>query len=1043
MSDAVPAPLATYRLQFNRDFRFAHAQTLAPYFGRLGVTHVYASPVLRARQGSMHGYDVTDCATINPQLGDKSDLRSLAAALHTYGMGLVVDIVPNHMAASVENPYWRDVLTYGSCSPFARWFDIDWRLPDRAMWGRVLVPVLGEPRRRVLEDGQIRLIWVEGRFLLTYFEHHFPIDPATIPMICQFAMRDLRERLREDDSLLGQIKDIVKHLQGLPKLAARQRRHVRVDREDTEQQLARFAQIVVQSPRVEQWVEATTAAFGEGEEGRRRLEKLLDAQPYRLVHWRDAARAINYRRFFDINELISIRQEDPQVFDETHAAVLRWIEDGTVDGLRIDHVDGLRDPLGYLCRLRDKCREAERPVPVFVEKILARHETLPRSWPVEGTTGYEFLNEAEALFVARDGFAFITEHYRRALRRPVSFEKIATAGKRRVLRHDLSPHVGRLADILLRLYESSAKTATAAEEQLVAASHAVGTASAAFDDAATAATHGSPVALPWERREFSSRELSDAIVEVIVALPVYRTYVDGKHRTLDDADRRSVEAAIAAARQSGRAANDAIDFLAQVLLLEGRAELSDHDLDERVAFIQRFQQLTGPAAAKGIEDTALYAYVPLVSLNEVGGEPLLPEGDAVETLHKANALRAAEWPRTMLCVSTHDTKRTADVRARLDVLSELPKFWTGLLARWQRINLPLRKLAGNVRSPDTAAEFLCYQTIAGIWPTPDPLHPQTLPDAETLERLRERVAAYMLKAVREAKTYTSWTHNDQAYEAALAAFVDGLFTVGEGGSSFLTDMQKLVSRICRPGFWNSVSRTLIQFTSPGTPDLYQGDELWNFALVDPDNRRPVDFEQRQALLQDVVTGIDADADARRAFIRSIVESPEDGRVKLHTIRSALTARRTLPALFARGSYAPLSATGSRGDHLFAFARTSIVDDSGVMTGNSGGGNSNSGNGGGGNGSAGGVGLTDHAAIVVAPRLVASFSADGLAPPIGRESWGDTVVELPPALRGRSWKCLLTGETLATDDSATLPVGDLLASFPAALLVSSAKRPSVA
>lgn len=1014
MNDTATKPMASYRLQLNPDFRFADAQALAPYFGRLGVTHVYASPLLRARHGSTHGYDVTDCATINPQLGDKTDMRALATALQTYGMALLLDIVPNHMAASMENPYWRDVLTYGSCSPFARWFDIDWRMPDRAMWGRVLVPVLGEPRRRVLDERQIRLDWADGRFLLVYFEHRFPIDPATIPMICQFGLADLRQRMNGDGSLADQVETIVNKLQKLPKLSARQRRHVQIDREETEQSLAQFAQIVIQSPRVEQWVAATATAFCEGDEGRKRLEKLLDAQPYRLVHWRDAARTINYRRFFDINELISIRQEDPQVFDETHEAILRWVEDGIVDGLRIDHIDGLRDPLGYLNRLREKCREVERPVPVFVEKILAKHEDLPPSWPVDGTTGYEFLNEVEAIFVARDGFAHIGEHYQRALRRPVNFEKIASSGKRRVLRHDLSPHVGQLASILLRLYESSAKTAAAADEPLhTAASLETGTASASVSASATidgTATAAASATLPWERRELSSRELIDAIVEVVVALPVYRTYVDDRDRALCDADRRFVETAIAAARQSGRATGEAIEFLAQVLLLEGRTEMGDHELDERVNFIQRFQQLTGPAAAKGIEDTALYSFVPLVSLNEVGGEPLLPEDSTVEVLHKANAARATHWPRTMLCVTTHDTKRTADVRARLDVLSELPKFWTGLVARWQRLNRSHRTLVGNVRAPDTATEILCYQTIVGIWPTPDPGNPSAMPDGPALGQLRDRVEAYMLKAVREAKAYTSWTQNDSAYENALAEFVRGVLTSDEGGSPFLADVQKLVARICRPGFWNSISRTLIQFTSPGMPDLYQGDELWNFALVDPDNRRPVDYASRQALLQDVVNGIDADTESRRAFLRDMVASPEDGRVKLHAIRSALTARREFPALFARGTYVPLSTAGALGDHLFAFARL----------GSESSGSSNAG----------------EAALVVVPRLTAALTADGSGQPIGGEVWGDTVVEIPASLRGRSWKCVLTGEQFAASDAPSLSVAELLASFPAALLVSS-------
>jgi (1->4)-alpha-D-glucan 1-alpha-D-glucosylmutase len=964
----------------------------------------------------MHGYDVVDCSTINPQLGDWTALRALTTSLHANGMALLLDIVPNHMAASLENPYWRDVLTYGSASPFARWFDIDWRLPDRAMWGRVLVPILGEPRRRVLEEDQIQLVWSDGRFLVAYFDHRLPIDPATLPMVGQFGLATQRDQLGGDRSLLDPLMEILKHLRTLPKLAARQRRRVNVDRDDTEQWLGRFAQLALRSPRFEQWVQNIAAKFGEGIEGRKRLEKLLDAQPYRLVHWRDAARTINYRRFFDINELISIRQEDPQVFEETHAAVLRWIADGTIDGLRIDHVDGLRDPLGYLNRLSEKCRATGRSVPIFVEKILAREEVLPRSWPVEGTTGYEFLNEVEALFVVPDGFNQIREHYRRSLRKPISFTKMAASGKRRVLRHDLSPHVGRLADILGRLYLATRKGTHAVGEDIAAvvpSRDASSMSEAAIDAGASSTTQLTTTVPPWERHEFSNQELVEAIVEVIVALPVYRTYVDSRHRTVSDADRHVLEIAIAAARKTGRASAEAIDFLAHVLMLEGRDSLGQRDLDERVNFIQRFQQLTGPAAAKGIEDTALYAFVPFIALNEVGGEPRLAKEGAVDVLHRANAARAATWPRSMLCVTTHDTKRTADVRARLDVLSELPTLWTGLVTRWQRLNKDFKTLAGNVRAPDAAAEILCYQTIVGIWPIPDARAPTALPDEAALKQLCDRVEAYMLKAAREAKAYTSWTNVDAEYEKALVEFVRGILAPrsnGNGGSTnaFLADVQRLVVRIARPGFWNSLSRTLIQFTSPGTPDLYQGDELWNFALVDPDNRRPVDYASRQTLLQSVVSGAEAEANVRSEFVREIVASPEDGRVKLHLIRTALVARRELAEVFAQGTYEPLEVTGARREQVFAFARRApqVANAEGK----------------------------EAAAFVVVPRYTAALTADGIAAPVG-DVWGDTAIVLPESLRNRPWRSMLIGEKLLASDTVTLNVAELLAIFPAALLIS--------
>ena len=659
MNDDGCQPLATYRLQFNQQFRFTDAQSLVPYFSRLGITHVYASPILRARPESTHGYDVVDPTTINPNLGDKTDLVNLVTDLRKLGMGLFMDIVPNHMAASIENPYWRDVLTYGHSSPFAGWFDIVWRMPDPDMWGRVLVPVLGSPIRRVLEQDQISVEWSDGRFLVRYFGHTFPVDPATVPVICDFGRADLQQSLEEPHPAWDKIDDILARLKKLPKSTARLRRHVDIDRDGTEQLLSQFAIFVVQSPRIQQWAEETAARFGQGDEGRQRLRKLLDTQPYRLVHWRDAARAINYRRFFDINELVSVRQEAPQVFEDTHATICRWLDDGLVEGFRIDHIDGLRDPLGYLERLSEAANTGERanrPVPVFVEKILSHDEKLPCGWPVAGTTGYEFLNQVEAVFIAPEGFAEIEAYYRRMLRRPVRFAQIATWGKRRVLRNDLSPQVSRLADRLLRLATTSLQTSSivAGEAVDTAAAGAVG---ANASEPAEAVAENLSATLTADRHELTKRDFADAIVEVIVALPVYRTYVDSNHCTLSVADQQYLEVALQGARQSGRAAPEAIDFLGEVLLLENRPQLSTHELNDRVNFIQRFQQLTGPAAAKGIEDTALYAYVPLVSLNEVGGEPQLPTQNPVARLQQANEERAATWPAGMLCVTTHDTKQ--------------------------------------------------------------------------------------------------------------------------------------------------------------------------------------------------------------------------------------------------------------------------------------------------------------------------------------------------------------------------------------------------
>ena len=1005
MKDELHRPMATYRLQFNQDFRFADAQRLVPYFSRLGITHLYASPILRARQESTHGYDVVNSAMINPNLGDKTELYNLHSTLQNYGLGFVLDIVPNHMAATIENPYWRDVLTYGPSSPFAGWFDIDWRMPDTNMWGRVLVPVLGEPRSRVLEKGQIHLDWSDGRFLVRYFDHTFPVDPATISSICDFGWEDLKQKLGPDHPALEQIREILGYLDKLPKSAARLRRKVHIDRDETERELAMFAHIVVQSPTIQQWVEETAAGFHKGPGGRERLRRLLEAQPYRLVHWRDAARTINYRRFFNINELVSVRQEDPQVFQDTHATVLRWVEDGLIQGLRIDHIDGLRDPLGYLERLAEVLSRGEHPerrIPVFVEKILAPHEKLPCGWPVAGTTGYEFLNQLEGIFIAPEGFSEIERYYQSLFRRPIPFEDIAQWGKRLILRNDLSPQVGRLADLLWRLAEQCEHT----RHSIADASPAAAT--AAVDDSPdklAAASPPNPAVTLADHRSVTRKDLVDAIVEVIVALTVYRTYIDRHHGIISDADRHYLEQALEGARQSGRAAVEAVDFLGEVLLLRNREELREHDIHERLNFIERFQQLTGPAAAKGIEDTALYAYVPLVSLNEVGGEPKLPADDPVAWLHEANQERSEGWPMAILSVTTHDTKRTADVRARLDVLSEIPESWISTIKRWRRMNERHRSNRSGKQVPDPSAEYLVYQTLIGIWPAPDPRRPESLPAGDILEELRERTKAYMLKAAREAKTRTSWTNQNPEYEEGLLAFVEALFSEEAG---FLPEVQRLTAQIARPGFWNSLSRTLIQLTAPGTPDIYQGDELWNFALVDPDNRRPADYETRQQMLDDVITHFEGREESSRPFLESLVESPEDGRIKLHLVHTALVARHTHPQLFVAGRYLPLEVAGSQSRHAVAYGRLGAVS-SECQT-------------------------PDEVAIIIAPRQTMSLTGDPARAPVGEDLWSDTVVRLPEPLRNREWKSLLTGEQITPPAHDGIPLAMVLKNFPASLLV---------
>ncbi|HUG92691.1 MAG TPA: malto-oligosyltrehalose synthase, partial [Planctomycetaceae bacterium] len=647
----------------------------------------------------------------------------------------------------------------------------------------------------------------------------------------------------------------------------------------------------------------------------------------------------------------------------------RWIRDGLLHGFRVDHIDGLRDPRGYLERLRGLAESGRPqtggPFPVFVEKILAHDEHLPDDWPVDGTSGYDFLNEVESVFLSPAGFAEIVDNYQRLLGRPLRFEEVAAWGKRRILRHDLSAFVGRLADLLLRLAR-------------------------------------------WEPQSamLTDRALVRAIVEVVVALPVYRTYIRSADRVVSPADRQRLEVALAGARRSGRAAADALDFLEQVLLLGRWDELPENERQGRLNFIERFQQLSGPAAAKGVEDTALYVWVPLVSRNEVGGEPNVPLENATAALHRGSRRRSERFPRSMLAATTHDTKRSADVRARLDVLSELPRLWSGYVDRWRRLNRLHRNRVNGRPAPDVSTEYLLYQTIVGIWPAADPRQVDAAtPSPESVAELRGRIEPYMLKAVREAKLRTSWTETNQRYEDALVHFIRAVLPDEDAISSeFLADVRTLVSRICRAGFWNALARTLITYTAPGTPDLYQGDELWNFSLVDPDNRRPVDYELRKRTLDDLITAFEISPDSRQTLLRELVEAPEDGRIKLHVVRAALAARRERPELFNRGRVEPLEVHGSRSENVIAFAR-----------------------------------VTDGAAAVtVAPRLTTALVSNVGDPPRGRDVWGETALRWPGSLRGRAWVSPLTWERVSLEpDESTgdVRVARILDELPVGLLVT--------
>jgi (1->4)-alpha-D-glucan 1-alpha-D-glucosylmutase len=948
---AGPPLTATYRLQLHAGFTFDDARRLVPYLQRLGVSHLYLSPVLAARPGSTHGYDVVDPTRANPALGGDAGFDALSEAAHAHGLGIVLDIVPNHMGAGPANPYWLDVLALGRESAYARWFDIDWTASHAR--GRLVLPVLGDDPEAVLSRGELKPALHEGRFVVRYFDHVFPLDPRTVHRLFAFTHTYVfPPHAREEAEAWAQARAALAPAGGASLSAAEATAAVR----------AAIA-VVEGSAAVRAYLDWALDVFASGDDGRWRLQSLLDLQRWRLAHWQETVRELHFRRFFDVTELVAVRVEDPAVFDAYHAWLLDRVARGQVDGVRVDHVDGLRDPHAYLDMLR-AALDARRPdarVPVFVEKILSHGERMRPEWPVDGTTGYEALNDLEAALVSAPGAAKVERAYRKLLRaRPdAGFEQVAARGKEHVLRTTFRPELRRLVSLLMRVARALRVEATPA----------------AF---------------------------SEALLQLATTLPVYRTYVrespDGGPLIADASDRALLEGALAAALGRGAARPEVLRFVTGVLLGDVPGDVPTARAARVAAHeaAMRFQQASGPATAKGIEDTAIYRWFPLASLNEVGGEPGRALDDAVARLHAANAERRAHWPRSLVTVTTHDTKRAADTRARLDALAELAGEWGTLVSRWHRRHAPLRARAGRRVAPDANTEYLLYQTLVGVWP-------EGQGDAPADDVLVGRVEEYLRKAMREAKAQSSWTAPNEPFESGTLAFARALLRE-EAGAPFRAELAALVARVAPAGRWNALARTTLQLAGAGVPDVYQGDEMWLLALVDPDNRRPVDWAERKVALVEREQAPDAGAGAA-ADVASLLRAAADGRLKLHLVRALLHARRRDPALFGEGAYHALDATGSAAGHLLAFAR--------VQDG--------------------------RAAIAVAPRLPLGLAPDG-APPLGA-LWGDTVLRLPPDVLsalggvGRPLRDVVGGGVVAA--APELPLRGVLDRLPTALLVSGA------
>lgn len=985
-------PVATYRLQFNGKFRFIDAAKIVPYLCDLGITDIYASPYFMAKEGSLHGYDIVDHSRFNPEIGTEKEYNDMVEVLHSLEMGQILDVVPNHMCITdKENKWWMDVLENGRSSLYDDFFDIEWNPAKDELKDKVLLPILGDQYGRVLENQEITLSFEEGAFYIAYYDNKIPIRPQTYTHILEYELKSLEEKLANDDPRLMDFLSIITALKHLPSFTDEETESVMERIREKEVIKRRLSKLCKDCPEIETFIIENVRIFnGMRNEPRSfdNLDRLLMEQIYRLSYWPVATDEINYRRFFDINNLAAIRVERAEVFSRTHELIFRLIREGKVTGLRIDHPDGLYNPSDYFEKLQRECfvhimsdhadrvtdehslpygkgyidseitqryeemiseNPSAKPFYIVGEKILLKSERMPEEWPIYSTTGYVFLNSLNGIFVESRNAKLFDKIYSTFTRAKTNYQDLVFNNKKKIMEVAMASEVNTLGYRLNRISEQDRYT-----------------------------------------KDFTLNSLTKALVEVITFFPVYRTYINSF--SINERDRQLVEAVVAKAQRANPAISSSIfRFLRDVLLLRCPDYFEDDERKEWLDFVMRLQQLTGPVMAKGVEDTTFYIYNRLMSLNEVGGSPDR-FGTNLDTFHGQNIERSKFWPHAMITTTTHDTKRSEDVRARINVLSEIPFEWKEYLVKWRAFNKKKKIVVDGQPVPDRNEEYFLYQTLIGTWPVESM-------NSDNYPVYVQRIKNYLIKAIREAKVNSSWISPNLLYEDAMHLFLDAIMNEGSE-NHFINDFKLFHSLISSCGMYNSLSQTLLKITSPGIPDFYQGTELWDFSLVDPDNRRPIDYEKRIAIMQDIKR--EESKVPLMQLAKKLVYERNDGCIKLFLMYKALNSRKMTRSLFEKGDYRFHQVLGEKEHHVCAFSRR----------------------------------LGDRAALTVVPRFITRLIKDPDDLPLGREVWRDTIVALPADGEGIRYRNVFTDEVIETAShggTTGLLCADLFRNFPVAFL----------